>query len=134
MKLLQELNPLWTGLLRPDSGEGLTFDCPNCGAHHRLCAYFSNPLDGKEAAPWQKPTWERIGDDFDVLTVKPSIEYPCFHGWIENGRVVDVREAPLSGFDPAGRQVALSPLQSIEIIAGMIGLEQWGADTQETRR
>jgi hypothetical protein len=123
MKLLLELHPQWEGILRPNSGEGVSFDCPNCGSSHRLCAYFSNPIDGKEVAPWQKQKWERVGENFVVLTISPSIQYPCFHGWIENGRVIDISEAPLRVRNPEnGHVIAISPLQSIAAIEKMIGL------------
>ena len=116
MKALTEFNPEWAGLLRtPEHGEGITLDCPVCGPRHRLCAYFSNPLDGQPPAAWQKPTWERYGNDFLTLTVSPSIQYPCFHGWIEDGQVIDVSESPLVvnmlRQDGSIGPVALSPRQ-----------------------
>jgi hypothetical protein len=119
MKALVDLHPEWIGQLRPKSGEGILFDCPACGPMHRLAAYFSNPRDGQPGAAWQNPTWLREGDDFAVLTIKPSIQYPCFHGWVERGRVFDTSESPLTV--PIRREdgqvvlAALSPLQVIEI-------------------
>lgn len=116
MKALTAFNPKWEGLTRtPEHGEGLTFDCPVCGPKHRLCAYFSNPLDGKPAVAWQSPSWKRDGNDFSTLTLSPSIQYPCFHGWIEEGQVIDISEStmvvnmqrPDGSFGP----VALSPKQ-----------------------
>lgn len=122
MNTLLDLHPQWIGLLRPNSGEGITLDCPACGPSHRLAAYFKNPLDGGETAGWllkDGPVWERQGDDFAALTIKPSIDYPCFHGWIERGRVFHVNESPLRAAirGPAGNVVLanLSPLQTIEI-------------------
>jgi hypothetical protein len=115
MTPLTELNPKWCGLLRPDSGEGITLDCPKCGSSHRLCAYFDNPLDGEPAAYWQKPIWKRDGETFETLTISPSIEYPCFHGWIEDGQVIDISESPMRVkmlIGGAIRDVALSPKQA----------------------
>lgn len=110
-KALIDLNPKWAGLLRPKSGEGVELDCPVCGPTHRLCAYFSNPLDGQSSAPWQQPTWAREGETFPDLTLAPSIQYPCFHGWIERGQVIDISESPLVVNIPGKGRVALSPLQ-----------------------
>jgi hypothetical protein len=118
MTHLLDLNPKWCGLLRPTSGEGLTLDCPKCGPVHRLAVYFSNPVDGKDAAPWQNPQWKRTGDKFALLTVEPSLEYPCFHGWIEEGEVIDISESParvIATINGAQRIVALSPKQFREL-------------------
>lgn len=121
MQKLTELNPQWAGVLRPaaQSGEGVTFDCPKCGPGHRLCAYFKNPVDGLEPNGWT-PKWERTGETFLDLTISPSIDYGCFHGWVEDGRVIDVSEAPLvvpGAFigQPQVPTVALSPSQSEDV-------------------
>lgn len=117
MRLLRTLNPQLTGVLRQDSGEGLFFDCPSCGPGHRVGVYFSNPLDGGEAARWHQHTWKREGESLEKMTVEPSLEYPCFHGWVEKGVVYDVSESPLVvpgeffGM-PHLRSVALSPSQA----------------------
>ena len=103
---LTSLNPKWLGLTRPDSGEQLEFDCPACGPKHRVTAVLLNPLDGKPGAPWLgkrvrgsdgeervSPAWTREGDSFESLTLTPSILYPCWHGWVEDGAVVGVGDA-----------------------------------------
>ena len=118
MVSLLDLNPKWRGLLRPGSGDGITFDCPKCGPSHNLAVYFSNPVDGQDAAPWQNPQWKRTNDEFASLTVEPSLEYPCFHGWIEDGNVIDISESParvLAIIDGVRRIVALSPKQFREL-------------------
>ena len=116
---LDKLNPKWIGVLRPNSGEGVQFDCPVCGPKHTLVAYFSNPLDGEPGAKGQNPVWERVGDTLDQLTIHPSINYPCcFHGWIEQGKVFDVKESPLTALlavDGKPQVVALSPEQAIDV-------------------
>jgi hypothetical protein len=116
MKSLTEFHPEWIGLTRTaEHGEGLTLDCPVCGPSHRLAVYFSNPLDGNPPAQWQSPTWQRDGDEFGSITIAPSIQYACFHGWIEEGQVIDVSESPLvvNMLRPDGvfGPVALSPRQ-----------------------
>jgi hypothetical protein len=111
---LSNLNPKWIGLLRPDSGEGLTLVCPICGPTHCLAIYFSNPLDNQPCAVWQNPTWKRTGDDFESITVEPSLQYPCFHGWIEDGQVIDISESPAKAMtiiNGVQRIVVLSPKQ-----------------------
>jgi hypothetical protein len=121
MKPLSNFNPRWTGLLRKDSGEGVAFDCPACGPSHTLVAYFENPLDELEPAPWQNPKWHREGGSFFALTVKPSIEYPCWHGWVERGYVIDISESPLTLWSPSKKKnVAMSPLQLIEFGQSLI--------------
>jgi hypothetical protein len=112
MQALIELNPEWIGLTRTSSGEGMTLVCPTCGPRHCLAVYFSNPLDGKESAPWQGMKWEREGDTFDTLTISPSINYPCFHGWIEDGKVFHISESPMRVHIQGIGLVALSPRQS----------------------
>jgi hypothetical protein len=121
MKTLGSLNPKWLGVLRPDSGEGLTFDCPECGPKHRLVVYFRNPVDGKPPASWVEALWAQqcgaekgsVHDQFSNLIVQPSILYPCFHGWVEGGYVFDISESPLTVPTEKGL-VALSPLQALE--------------------
>lgn len=125
MKKLTELNPEWTGVMRQNSGEGIVFDCPACGPRHRLAAYFSNPLDGKEHLPRpQNQIWQRDGKTFETLTISPSIDYGCFHGWVERGWVIAVSESPFPGAErqPDGsiREAVLSPLQAIEYAKSII--------------
>ena len=77
-------------------GVGLSFDCP-CGCGKRRHCDFSNPLDG--GAPLRaRPQWERIGDDFQSMTLSPSIYAPknkggCgWHGWLKNGELTGAVE------------------------------------------
>jgi hypothetical protein len=120
MKNLIDLNPKWAGLTRAaEHGEGITLDCPVCGPTHRLCAYFSNPLDGQSPISWQTPTWKRESEKFVSLTLSPSLQYPCFHGWIEDGQVIDISESPavvnMKRSDGSFGPVALSPKQFREL-------------------
>lgn len=118
MQSLLKYNPKWLGILRPGSGEGLSLDCPVCGASHKLVVYFDNPVDGKEKASWQQIVWKRTGDSFENITIEPSIQYQCFHGWIEKGQVIDIKESPAivqALINNNGilslQNVALSPMQ-----------------------
>lgn len=57
---------------------------------------FTNPIDGKGPytdAPGHA-TWERTGDDFETLTLSPSIQRRdpggcAWHGYIRDGEVLD---------------------------------------------
>ena len=73
----------------PRRGVGMTFDCPcgKCGVRAQI--EFTTAIDGK---PWREasPGWERIGDTFETMTLRPSIHRVggCgWHGWIRNGEV-----------------------------------------------
>lgn len=137
MKKLIELDPEFIGYLRTGSGEGIAFDCPACPPEkgHRLVAYFSNPIDGKEVGK-HATLWKREGG-FGVvdLTLDPSINYPCFHGWVEGGAVISIDESSLylvthviqKGTPPAedavigvGSSLALSPRQSKKMLEGKL--------------
>jgi hypothetical protein len=115
MRALAEFNPQWCGLLRPSSGEALELDCPKCGPSHRLRVNFSNPVDGQPPAAWLNPTWKREGATFDTLTIEPSIQYPCFHGWIEDGQVIDLAESKVF-ISLGGKRIGLSPRQARQVV------------------
>jgi len=97
MRLI-DLNPAWVGY----GGEGVThdgqpvprrervglwFDCP-CGNGEKVALMFRNPPDGGPAM--QGNTWERTGNTFETLTLKPSIQRSdpngCrWHGFLTDG-------------------------------------------------
>lgn len=102
MKLI-EMNPHWLGF----GGDGVTtadgsfvprrervgieFDCP-CGCKHPVAVTFANPEDGLgPISPAPYPSWHRVGDTFETLTLSPSIqrEIParCWHGYVTNGEI-----------------------------------------------
>lgn len=103
---LSDLNPVFLhhggeGVTGPggvpvplQEGVGLSFDCP-CGACGIRCAViFSNPIGGGPSiVQGRTPTWERVGETFDALTLTPSIlrtlPRGCgWHGFITNGEVL----------------------------------------------
>ena len=54
---------------------GMSFRCPHCEI--RLAVWFENPLDGGpsiDRSTHRGPFWARSGDDFDALTLVPSID------------------------------------------------------------
>ena len=109
MRLL-DLNPCWMGAggegvynadgtkAEPREGVGIIMDCP-CGNHdesHQLYVPFANPLDGK--GPFDTRGWQREGETFETLTLRPSIlrvraggGCECgWHGFITNGEIQTV--------------------------------------------
>ena len=107
MKLV-DLNPSFYGSYeRGNKGLpnrlGLAFDCPicaasgtlaTCGAGARLHIPFSNPLDG--APPLDNVAWQREGEDFQTMTLVPSINAmeqrdprtSHWHGYITKGEII----------------------------------------------
>lgn len=99
---LTDLNPRWLiaggpGITRNGkpvpqrNGVGMSFDCP-CGCGQRRVVEFSNPLDGGPCHTDDGHTWDRSGDTFETITLKPSIRatrpHGCgWHGYITNGEV-----------------------------------------------
>ena len=82
-------------------GIGLIFECP-CGGGDLCYVAFSNPLDGGPPYEPGRATWQRTGDTFETLTLRPSIlrvkwrdtkghEHGCgWHGFVTNGEVTTV--------------------------------------------
>ena len=108
MTKLTDLNPHWIGsggdgVSRIVDGERvpvprregvyLGFDCP-CGCGSEVAIQMRNPLDGGDQLGPKHPSWERTGEDFETLTLAPSIQRNkvmgkgCeWHGFIENGLI-----------------------------------------------
>lgn len=94
---LTDLHPQWYGMnarhgVAERKGLGLTCDCP-CGerACAQLAVAFANPLDGGPPDDWhgRKTLWQRTGEDFETLTLAPSLHLPGhWHGYIQNGMVL----------------------------------------------
>jgi hypothetical protein len=104
MKLTQ-LNPCFVGYggegvtgkdgnpIPRREGLGLGCDCPLCGPSHPMFTPFSNPLDGGPPIHSANHTWERTGDNFENLTLAPSIQRlsGCkWHGYIRKGVIETV--------------------------------------------
>jgi len=87
---LTELEPKWVATDEPRHGMGISFNHPN-GKDFRLVIWFDNPIDGgKPAFPNQYGLWHRTGEDFETLTLTPSIEVKLpedmyWHGFLTNG-------------------------------------------------
>ncbi len=105
MKLV-DLNPRWIGhggegvFDKDDNpipfrdGIGISCSCP-CGCRRPLFVPFRNPLDGGPPYTEGTPLWDREGDNFETLTLSPSIlrvkinGQGCgWHGFIKNGEII----------------------------------------------
>lgn len=94
---LTDLNPKWVGCGEPGNEIifGLRFDCPHCRVQ-KLAVLFSPFIDPHNWIPrigefhMDKQKWNREGETFETLTLKPSINTEFsghWHGFIENGEV-----------------------------------------------
>lgn len=68
--------------------QGIQLDCP-CGEGHALLLWFSNPLDAVPVPIHIHPMarWQRMGEDVASLTLAPSVDAHCWHGFIKNGEI-----------------------------------------------
>lgn len=67
---------------------GIRMNCP-CGCGTPLCVTFTNPVDGQ--GPIGGTTWERQGETFETLTLRPSVQRVggCnWHGYITDGEAL----------------------------------------------
>jgi hypothetical protein len=64
--------------------QGISFRCP-CGNGHRLLIWFAGRGVPDEQAPPHR--WTAIGTTVVDLTLTPSVDSKCWHGWIVNGMV-----------------------------------------------
>ena len=67
---------------------GIGFDCPCGKCGERAFIPFRNPVHGDDPIETENHTWERIGETFENMTLKPSIQRMggCrWHGFLTNG-------------------------------------------------
>ena len=103
MKLI-DLDPNWVGaggegitrnglpVPRRD-GVGISFNCPCGSCGNEVYIGFKNPLDGLGPYDSVGPLWDRQGNNFEILSVTPSIQRigGCeWHGYITNGELIKV--------------------------------------------
>jgi uncharacterized protein DUF6527 len=98
---LIDLDPTWIGYGGPEitrdgqlvlerHGIGVGCNCP-CGTPDCwLAVYFKNPLDGRPPPDVieKYPLWNRTGDTFETLTLRPSLQRRggCdWHGFLTDG-------------------------------------------------
>lgn len=100
MKLI-ELNPRWYRQFSDGPISGITFICPHCylDKKQRLAILFQPTFDDESLAkfgiPWPHPAipgpyWKRTGNDFETITLEPSINAGAvghWHGSIVNGEI-----------------------------------------------
>lgn len=88
-KRLTDLNPQFLNAHMGARGSCVVLDCP-CGCGDRFPIPFKVALDGTVVRP---DGWDREGDTFETLTLRPSIyrKWDCgWHGFITNGEVTSV--------------------------------------------
>lgn len=98
---LTDLNPKWIVLKENGDVVGLTFMCPHCRAVH-VGAWFAEAIDADGYAGIdpdievffgkhpEDRRWHRAGDDFETLTLTPSIDtsqHGHWHGFVRNGAI-----------------------------------------------
>lgn len=103
---LTELKPRWVIDAEGRHGMGLSLLCPLCQSE-RLVVWFKNPLDGGPPIQSKDYLWDREGETFETLSLKPSVDastpgaIPCtnkayepqfweshWHGYVTNGECV----------------------------------------------
>lgn len=102
---LTELDPRWWADGDGRHGMGITFNCPGgccaAGPPVRLGVAFANPIDGGppehlvphhdevgHVAFSSAPEWTRVGENFELLSLSPSVNAAAaghWHGFITNG-------------------------------------------------
>lgn len=110
MRLI-DLDPRWvfsggegitdtaTGLPVPRrEGVGIGFDCP-CGCDSSLYVGLTNPLDGGPPVDDRpgRHLWTRTGDNFETMSLHPSIRrmsHCGWHGTIDAGVVNTAGDSP----------------------------------------
>ena len=107
IRKLIDYKPRWFGLNSISESSktikiGFTFRCPckkceeSIDKGTRLAVYVT-PIDPNNLlaeTTWVQPvpTWKRIGEDFETLTLEPSIDASMtghWHGHIINGQLID---------------------------------------------
>ena len=67
---------------------GVQFLCP-CGEGHSILVWFMNPVDCEPVPPEALPKhrWRRYGTTMETLTLAPSINAGCWHGFVKYGKI-----------------------------------------------
>lgn len=105
---LTELRPRPVCDAEGRKGMGLSFNCPSCRTQ-RLSIWYANPMDGgparqllpimpdlpediKRLYTSYNNRWLRTGEDFETLSLSPSVDATSaghWHGFITNGNVTE---------------------------------------------
>jgi len=76
----------WQDVQSLDQAQGIYFTCPSCRAH-TLLVWFRDrgvPASNKPAARWAVS-----GTGYADLTLAPSINARCWHGFVRGGEVTN---------------------------------------------
>lgn len=77
---LSTLEPRWWPEGGDRHGMGISFLCPHCRVT-RLAVAFENPLDGGPKSTTATIYWRRAGEDFETITVRPSVDAERIGHW-----------------------------------------------------
>lgn len=69
-------------------GVGIIFQCPCGTCNTESFIPFKNPISGGPPVEVRRDTWQRTGEDFETLTLRPSIlrKSGCgWHGYLTDG-------------------------------------------------
>ena len=72
--------------------QSIWFECPVCRNHHVLVSFADRGLADDQGSRNRedKPSrWEISGTGFDDITLKPSVDCKCWHGFVTNGEVTN---------------------------------------------
>lgn len=96
MKLI-DLEPRWFTLTKDGPRVGLTFQCPHCRKerlgivfHHQGHEAIEDVYIKANAQNKDRFIWTESGDEFDSVTMMPSIDASAsghWHGYITNGEI-----------------------------------------------
>lgn len=74
----------WRDVATLAEANGLLFTCPKCPDGHSVVVWFAGvPLKAWRSGPgrWHVTGGTGLGD----LTLSPSIQTACWHGWVRSG-------------------------------------------------
>jgi Family of unknown function (DUF6527) len=90
---LTDLNPVWTtpeGGHEPNGVRILVIDCP-CGQKHRRRIPLGQPkMKEFRDAETTCFVWQCTSYDLAGMTLYPSLDFGCWHGYVKNGELLRV--------------------------------------------
>ena len=72
------------------AGVAISFNCPCGKCSERVILNFKNPISGGDTISPHQPCWQRTGDNFEVMSLTPSIQRlgKCrWHGYLTDGEL-----------------------------------------------
>lgn len=83
--MLRDLSPELAG----STANGvLWFDCPRSGCEHQVRVPISQgPYHERDVGGGKVKVWQATGEFPDSLSLIPSVNVGCWHGFVQNGEV-----------------------------------------------